>query len=127
MRWMSSRRVEDPELGATAILKRQAPAWWWLRKNFTLPAVLAISGLVAGAGSWLWAQHTAIRDLRRAIADLEDPRPRFDKIEARINAIELDQAGEKRDLADFSRRVGAQEAEWDRVHDAARQRVRSRY
>ena len=115
------RGLELTELGATAILKHQAPAWWWLRKNFTLPAVLAIGGLVAGAGAWLWAEHTAIRDLKRQVADLADPAPRLEKLESRVNTLELDHAALKPQLTEFDRRIGAQEHEWEKVHAAAAQ------
>jgi hypothetical protein len=115
------------ELGATGILKRQAPAWWWLRKNFTLPAVLAIGGLVAGAGSWLWAQHAAIEELRRKVASISDPGTRFESIESRLNKLELYRAALTPQLSDYDRRIAAQEHEWQVVHDeAARGRRRAR-
>jgi hypothetical protein len=117
------RHPELGEVGATAILKAQAPAWWWLRKNFTLPAVLAIGGLVAGAGTWLWAQHTAIRDLKRQVADIADPGPKLEKLETRVNTLELDAATLKPQFNEFDRRLGAQEHEWQVVHDAAQWRV----
>lgn len=107
---------ELPELAVTAVMKRGAPAWWWLRKNFTLPAVLAIGGLIAGAGSWLWAQHTAIRDLQHKSADLGP-------FEARLNTLELNQAALPPRLNAFDARIAAQEHEWQVVHDAALRRV----
>jgi len=107
------------ELGATAVLKRRAPVWWWLRKNFTLPAVLAIAGLAAGAGSFLWAQHTAIRDLKRQVAEIPDPGPQLDKLETRLNTLELSQAALPPRLNSFDARIAAQEHEWQVVHDAA--------
>lgn len=112
-------REELAELGATAILKRTAPAWWWLRKNFTLPAVLAIGGILASASLWLWAQHTAIRDLQRKVADIADPGLKLEGLETRVNSLELDRAALKPQLGEFDRRIGAQEHEWQVVHDEA--------
>lgn len=112
---------ELDELQVTAVMKRSAPAWWWLRRNFTLPAVLAIGGLVAGAGSWLWSQHTALRDLQHQVAELADPTARFEAAEKRLNKLELDRAALAPQLTDFDRRIGVQEHEWQVVHDAASQ------
>jgi hypothetical protein len=109
------------ELGATAILKARAPAWWWLRKNFTLPAVLAIGGILAGAASWLWAQHTAIRDLQVQVKAIKTPD--LQHLETRLNTLELHQAVLAPRLNEFDRRIGAQEHEWQVVHDAALSRV----
>lgn len=115
------------ELGVTGILKRRAPAWWWLRKNFTLPAVLAIGGILAGAGSWLWAQHTAIRDLRRDLKELVDAdrAPELGQLDTRINKLELDNAALAPRLNAFDARMAAQEHEWQVVHDAAQWRPRA--
>jgi hypothetical protein len=105
------------------VLKRAAPAWWWLRRSFTLPSVLTLAGILAGGASWIWSQHTAIRDLRQRVAGIEDQTPQLDKLSASIQAIERDQAATEARLVDFNRRVAAQEAEWQAVHQAADIRV----
>jgi hypothetical protein len=113
-----SSREELAELGATAILKRTAPAWWWLRKNFTLPAVVAIAGILITSATWLWTQHTDIRDLKRDMAELKK-KPGTEAFEQRVNTLELDRAALPPRLNAIEARVAAQEHEWQVVHDAA--------
>ena len=117
-------REELAELGATAILKRTAPAWWWLRKNFTLPAVLAIGGILVGSAKFLWSQHTAIRDLQKAVAAIEAIKaPDLKPLEARVNTLELSQAALPPRLKEVDRRLSEHDHKWARVEDAAEIRI----
>lgn len=119
--------MKSPDPGATGILKLRAPLWWWLRENFTLPAVLAIGGILAGSAAWLWAQHTAIRDLKQQVAGIANPGPKLEGLETRVNSLELDRAALKPQLGEFTRRLGEQDQKWARVEDAAEIRVPHRH
>jgi hypothetical protein len=110
--------VSSDELGATGILKRRAPVWWWLRKNFTLPVVLTIAGVVLAAGKGYLDGRADLRDLKR-----RDPGPQLERIAHQVDQVLQSQAAMKQQLVDFNRRVAAQEDEWKIVHQAAAQRV----
>lgn len=110
-------KSEDPS--ATAVLRRVAPGWAWLRENFKLPALLTIGGLLVGAGSFLLSEHLAIRELDHKLAGLRVPHA----LEQRVNTLELQQAALPERLNEFDRRIAAQEHEWQVVHDAAALRV----
>lgn len=113
---------ELDELGATAVLKRAAPAWWWLRKNFTLPAVLTIAGILAASATWLWHQHQAIEDLRRR----PDLGPQLAGLAARLDANELERARQREQLKDLAGRTERLEENWDRAGLIASERRRRR-
>lgn len=49
---------DDPT--ATALLKRTAPAWYWLRENFSLAAVLTIVGILGAAGGYIVTLRTRV-------------------------------------------------------------------
>lgn len=115
-----SSREELAELGATAILKRTAPAWWWLRKNFTLPAVLAICGILAASSAWLWRQHVAIEDLRQR----PDLGPQLAGLAARMDANELERARLRERLDDYGDRIERLEQNWDHAGLVASERRR---
>ena len=117
---MRSSGEELAELGATAVLKKVAPAWWWLRKNFTLPAVLAIAGILAASSTWLWRQHMAIEDLR-ARPDLG---PQLAGLAARMDANELERATQREQLKDLGERIGRLEENWDHAGLIASERRR---
>ena len=108
------------ELGATAILKTRAPAWWWLRKNFTLPAVLAIGGILAASSTWLWRQHESIEDLRKR----PDLGPQMAGLARRMDADELERAAQRQKLQDFDERIGRLEENWDHAGLIASERRR---
>lgn len=57
-----SENAEDAS-SVTAVLKRGAPAWWWLRENFRPPSIAAIAGVVVTAGGWIWHEHAALEEL----------------------------------------------------------------
>jgi len=101
-------------------LKRTSPFWWWLRKNFTLPAVLAIAGLLAGGMTWLWKQHSAIEELRRR----PDLGPQLAGLAARMDADELERAGQRQKLDDHDGRLGRLEQNWDHAGLIASERRR---
>jgi hypothetical protein len=116
--------TDEADLGSvTSLLKRADPAWWWIRENFKLPSVLTIAGMLVSGGAWLWTQHSNVRDLEKRVVAIKDPTPRFDRLEARTQALELDAAAAKQRAEDFSRRVADQEDEWKIVHQAAAQLV----
>jgi len=108
------------DLGATAVLKRTAPAWWWLRQNFTLPAVLAIAGILAGSAAWLWKQQGVIEELRRR----PDLGPQLAGLAARMDADELERAGQRQQLKDQGERTARLEENWDHAGLIASERRR---
>lgn len=112
MRPRHQRVTEPDDQGATAVLRRVAPGWGWLRDNFKLPALLTIAGLVA-AGVVGYLQ----------VINRPDLAPRITALEASIASIQQSQAAAKQEAEDFNRRVAAQEDEWKIVHQAAAQRV----
>jgi hypothetical protein len=113
--------VSDP--GATGILKRQAPLWWWLRENFKLPALGAIAGCILSAGAWLWSQHVDLEQLKNR----DDPKPALARIEAQLSEVLQAQSAMKQQLADFGERIDRQDQKWARVEDAAEIRVPRRH
>lgn len=117
---MRPRASSGDELGTTAILKRTAPAWWWLRKNFTLPAVLAIGGILAAASTWLWRQHVALEELRQR----PDLSAQLAGLAARMDANELERATQREQLKDYADRIGRLEENWDRAGLIASERRR---
>jgi hypothetical protein len=108
---------------ATAVLRRVAPAWAWVRHNFTLPAVLAIAALVVSSTSWMWAQHVSLTRLEAR----EDPKRQLERIEARLGQILQTQAAMGQQLADFGRRVDEQQRKWERVEEVAEIRIPARH
>lgn len=111
--------TEEADVGSvTSLLKRTDPLWWWLRENFKLPSLLTIGGLLVSGGAWLWTEHAALRDLQGRVAAIK-----VGALDARLNTLELHQAVLAPRLNEFDRRIGAQEHEWQVVHDAALRRV----
>ena len=100
----------------TVVLRRLSPAWAWVRDNFKLPALLAIAGIVAGAGSWLWQQQLELAQLKKSMFD---PRPR-------LETLERDQAALRQQLDDLQPRVEQQDENWARVYGIAAEPARRR-
>jgi hypothetical protein len=97
---------EDP--GATAVLRRIAPGWAWLRDNFKLPALVTIAGLVA-AGVVGYLQ----------VINRPDLTPRLEKIEAALADIREAQASERQQLADVAGEVASQRGDWKHAAEVA--------
>jgi hypothetical protein len=115
--------VTNADPGATGILKRKAPLWWWLRENFKLPAIGAIAGCIVSAGAWIWSQHADLEQLKGR----EDPKPALERIDAKLSEVLQAQSGMKEQLADFGKRIDRQDQKWARVEDAADIRIPRRH
>jgi len=101
----------EEELGATAVLKKWAPVWWWLRENFKLPSVGAIAGILASATVWIWHQHTDLVGLEGQLKGLATA----DQI--RELAGRLDRFADH--LDDQDNRLGRLEDNWDHASGVA--------
>lgn len=107
--------MEEPAASSvTARLKRADPAWWWLRENFKLPAVLTIAGCVLSSGAWLWTQHTDLVELKS-----HDPGPKLEAIAGELAELLRTQAVMQQRLEDFAQRIDAQERRWEHVEEVA--------
>jgi len=115
--------TNELDASATAVLKRYAPGWAWLRENFKLPAILTLAGVFVAAGSWIWSQHAALERLEGR----EDPQPHLERIEAKLGTILEAQAAMHQQLADFGRRIDEQQRKWDRVEEVAESRIPRRH
>jgi hypothetical protein len=62
----------DLEGTATVVLKRAAPAWYWLRKNFSLASVLTIAGIVGGAGGYIIHLQTRVVIVERDVRTIKE-------------------------------------------------------
>lgn len=111
--------ADDP--GATAVLQRIAPGWAWVRENFKLPPVLAITGLVVSSGAWIYSQHLDLQSLKK-----RDPAVQLDRIERQLSLVLQQQAAMRVDLANQGQRIARQEAQWDRVTQVAETPTRRR-
>jgi hypothetical protein len=100
--------AESDDQGATAVLRRVAPGWAWVRENFKLPALITIGGLV-GAGVVGYLQ----------VINRPDLTPRLEKIEAALQAIKESQAAEQQQLADVAGEVASQRGDWKHAADVA--------
>lgn len=77
----------DP--AASAVFRRVAPAWWWLRENFKWPALVTIAGMLVTSGGFLLSQHLAIVRLSDQVAALPKPAPvDLSGITSRLDALE---------------------------------------
>lgn len=82
-------QTSDADQGATAIMRRVAPVWWWLRENFKWPAVVTIAGMLVTSGGFLLSQHLAIIRLSDQVAAIPRPPPvDLSGITARLDGIE---------------------------------------
>lgn len=112
--------MSNPDGGATGILKRQAPLWWWLRENFKLPAIGTLAGCIVTAGVWIGSQHADLQQLKKQ-------GPALERIEAQLSEVLQSQSAMKQQLADFGERIDRQDQKWARVEDAAEIRVPRRH
>jgi hypothetical protein len=98
---MSDRHPPHPprDDSATVILKRTAPAWYWLRKNFSFPAVVTILATLATCAGYIISLRTKVIVLDREITRYVDVVPA--------------------QVGDHERRITVLETEWRDAREAA--------
>jgi hypothetical protein len=96
---------------ATDVLRRDAPVWAWLRRNFGLRT---LAGAAAASALWLWNQHVDLQDLKK-----RDPTEQLTRIEGQQGEILRQIATLQANMDNVAARVTRQEAQWDRVTQVA--------
>lgn len=92
--------AEEADNTATAVLKRASPFWYWVRANFSLPALFTLLGVVGAAGSYIASLKTRVVVLEHEVVHITQIVPdsativalktRVDDHEGRIKRIEDD-------------------------------------
>lgn len=106
--------ASDASHSITAILKATDPAWWWLRENFKLPSLVAITGCLLTSAAWIYSQHLDLDQLKK-----HDPGPKLEEIAGRLSEVLQAQSAMQQRLEDFGERIDRQERRWERVDQVA--------
>jgi len=76
------------EHSLTANLKKLSPVWWWLRKNFTFPAVCVILGVSASAAGYIIHLNTKVVVLEKVIMPMVKAGPDLARLDERVGVME---------------------------------------
>jgi hypothetical protein len=99
----------DP--AASAVFRRVAPAWWWLRENFKWPALVTIAGVLVTSFGFLESQHLAIVRLSDQVAALPKPAPvDLSGVYARLDSLEQWRAGAEAHKVDQDEHIAGLES-----------------
>lgn len=64
--------AKDFDPNTTQLLKVASPPWAWVRKNFTLPSVLTIAGLLATGGGYIISLKTRVVVLEHEVVHITE-------------------------------------------------------
>src|SRR2546421_10867448 len=72
----------------TANLKKLSPVWWWLRENFTFPAVVVILGIAGSSAGYIIHLNTKVTVMERVILPMVEAAPNLARLDERVSAME---------------------------------------
>jgi len=94
------------------VLKLRAPAWYWARENFSLPALLTIAGVIAAAGGYIITLRTRVVVLETEVVHITQIVPDSSML-----------AALKQQVAEDEARLTRLEANWDYAREHAGEHV----
>jgi hypothetical protein len=98
----------DLEGTATVVLRRAAPAWYWLRKNFSLASLLTIVSIICGATAYIWVLQTRVILVEHEVTTIEKIVPSNTVVSALTSTV-----------TDHEQRIARLEKNWDDAAQSA--------
>lgn len=92
----------------TMVLKRAAPAWYWVRKNFSLASVLTILGILGTGGAYVISLKTRVVVIEREVRDIKEVVPASAAVATLAAQVE-----------DHKGRIERLEKNWDDARETA--------
>lgn len=100
----------DDKHAITNTLRRLSPGWAWVRDNFSLPALLTIAGVLAGAGGYVISLKTRVVVLEHEVTQIVEITPSDTAVAALHQEVD-----------DHEHRLERLEADWDDARQVAGQ------
>lgn len=105
--------MSDPDpFSATEVLRRVSPAWYWVRQNFTLPAVLTIAGVMVSAAGYIISLRTRVIVLQTEVTHIVQVAPDRAALAAISQRVD-----------DHEQRIARLEGDWDHAGQVGAQPV----
>lgn len=105
---MAERQPDDAHQTLTAVLEQISPFWSWVRANFTMPAVLAIAGILISASSYIVSLKTRVVVLEHEVVHITKIVP---------DTTALAAMGQR--VTDHEERITRLESDWDNAQQFA--------